>query len=201
MSHPLNSSWTLYFQRQDDDIPDIPGGYASSIHKIGKFDTIEGFWSYYSHLKRPSEIDGKLEFQIFRNDIRGMWEDEENLNGGRWFFFVNNKNVSQLWERTLLALIGEQIHEDVVGAVMAIKEGTDIFSFWTKSGHTNSSEQFIMDIAESISKAINLPPGTHMKFKQHVVHGRTQNRPLFSYTVGEPKTKRVKKAPQARKFY
>ncbi|OHS93167.1 Eukaryotic translation initiation factor NCBP [Tritrichomonas foetus] len=183
-SHPLNSPWTLYYQKQN--LGDAKNeDYASSIHKIGKFDSVEDFWSYYSHLKRPNEINENIEFHIFRNDIRGMWEDEENRSGGKWILFLKKEFSPQLWEKSVLSLIGELIHEDVLGAVIAIREDTDILSFWTRHGR-NQGDQSLIVVADSISKALDLPISTQLKFKQHLdTSNRDQQRRLFTYTVGQ----------------
>ena len=195
MTHKLQTSWTFYFQRTANDSPSED--YASSIHKIGSFNTVEGFWNYYSHLKRPGDIDSKLEFQMFRKDIKAMWEDEENRNGGRWFIFIDSKNASQLWERSLLALIGEQIHEDVIGAVISIREATDILSFWTRSGANTSNNTVAMEIAESIAKALDLQLGSQLRFKQHI--DPSNNRRSLTYNIGEPKSKRAKRNQSGKK--
>ena len=186
MTHPLQTPWSLYYQQPNPDDANNED-YASSIHKIGKFDTVEDFWTYYSHLKRPNEITENIEFHIFRNDIRGMWEDEENRSGGKWIIFLKKEFSPQYWEKTVLSLIGELIHEDVLGAVIAIREDTDILSFWTREGRGPTTDATLQAIAESISKALDLPPSTQLKFKQHFENNKFNSsrdqRRLFSYIV------------------
>ncbi|KAK8889931.1 Eukaryotic translation initiation factor 4E type 2 [Tritrichomonas musculus] len=186
MTHPLQTSWTLYYQQPNPDDTDNKD-YASSIHKIGKFDTVEDFWQFYSHLKRPNEITESIEFHIFRNDIRGMWEDEENRNGGKWILFLRKEYSPQYWEKTVLSLIGELIHEDVLGAVIAIRADTDILSFWTREGRGPTTDSTLQNIAESISRALDLPNDTQLKFKQHFENNKNNTardqRRLFSYKV------------------
>lgn len=198
MTHPLQTPWSLYYQQPNPDDANNEN-YASSIHKIGKFDTVEDFWTYYSHLKRPNEINENIEFHIFRNDIRGMWEDEENRSGGKWILFLKKEYSPQYWEKTVLSLIGELIHEDVLGAVIAIREDTDILSFWTREGRGPTTDSTLQVIAESISKALDLPPSTQLKFKQHFENNKFNNnrdqRRLFSYVVpngsGQSKNQRM----------
>jgi translation initiation factor 4E len=76
--HPLETAWTLYYQGLQSDAAD----YSLTIHKIGQFNTVEDFWSYFSHLKRVAEIADPMEYHLFREDIRGMWEDEVNRTAG-----------------------------------------------------------------------------------------------------------------------
>jgi translation initiation factor 4E len=187
MSHPLETPWTLYYQRADPDSAD----YSQSIHKIGKFDTVEDFWAVFSHLKRPSDISLPIEYQIFRHDIRGMWEDEVNCHGGKWILFLKKNYSSQYWEKTVISLIGEMIHEDVVGAVLALRDGADFLSFWTREGRTGTNDHVINDIASSVSKALELPVGTRLKFKNHNEPSRDASKPPLSFSVkGQQQTSR-----------
>ena len=184
MDHELNTPWTLYYLKQSANSDD----YASSIHKIGKFDTVEGFWSYYSHLKRPHEIEGRIEFHLFRNDVRGMWEDDENRNGGKWTILLKKEYISLVWEKTVLSLIGELVHEDVVGAIISVKEDTGILSFWTKHGRgQRQNDQLFLAVADSIAKALELPNSTTMKFKNHSEKPNQDLRKTYSYVVGQQK--------------
>lgn len=174
MIHRLETPWTLYFQKSQAD--DNAADYSNSIHRIGKFDTVESFWSYFSHLKRPNEIGTDVELHVFRNDVRGMWEDDENRNGGKWLLFLKKDLSAAFWERSVLALIGEMLHEDVIGTVISVREGTDILSFWTKTGREPGREAILSEVAETIANALNLPAGTTMRFKQHYDSRATEPR-------------------------
>lgn len=193
-THKLQTPWTFYFKRTSEE--SSGGDYASSIHRIGSFQTAEEFWNYYSHLKRPGDIRSKLEFQMFRRDVRPMWEDEENRDGGRWFIFINSDCASQQWELALLALIGEQVHEDVIGVVISIRDTTDVLSFWTRSGASNTAAA--MDVAKSIAKALELQPGAQLRFKHHN-DKNNNNRKSLTFNVGETKSKRAKRNQAGKK--
>lgn len=164
MSHQLQSYWTLYFQNSNNtDAND----YASSIHKIGKFNTVEDFWSFYSHIKRPNQISENVDIHLFRNDICGMWEDEENRNGGKWTIFLKKDVSSLIWEKTLLSLIGELFPDDILGVIIAIREETDILSFWTRQSRSPQNDPILINIAETISRVLELPNTAQFKFKPH----------------------------------
>jgi translation initiation factor 4E len=184
--HPLETAWTLYYQRPQPDVED----YSLTIHKIGKFNTVEDFWSYFSHLKRVTEIADTMEYHLFRDDIRGMWEDAVNCDGGKWILFLKKQYSAQYWEKAVISLIGESMHSDIVGAIIAVHDNVDVLSFWTRIGRTPATEQHITDIVASIAKALGLPQGTSLKFKNHYETKGTGAKPLFSYTVkGQPPRK------------
>jgi hypothetical protein len=46
--------------------------------------TVEDFWSHYKHVQPPSRLDLAANYHLFKCDIKPMWEDEQNLGGGRW---------------------------------------------------------------------------------------------------------------------
>ena len=46
---------------------------------------VEDFWRLYVHLRRP--VDDRptvCDYHVFREGIKPMWEDETNVNGGKW---------------------------------------------------------------------------------------------------------------------
>jgi translation initiation factor 4E len=191
--HPLETAWTLYYQRPQPDLAD----YSLTIHKIGQFNTVEDFWSYFSHLKRVTEISDPMEYHLFREDIRGMWEDEVNRTGGKWILFLKKQYSAQYWEKAVISLIGEAMHEDVVGAIIAVHDNVDVLSFWTRTGRTGSNDQHITDIVASIARALGLPQGTCLKFKNHYETKANGPKALFSYTVRGPQARKPSKGSKS----
>lgn len=61
-----------------------------------------------------------------------MWEDENNVKGGRWLIVVDRQRRSQLldryWLELLMAIIGEQFEDygdHVCGAAVNIRQRSD----------------------------------------------------------------------------
>ena len=50
--------------------------YESQVKKIAEFDTIEDFWAIFQHLRKPDSCKQGIEFQLFKEPIKPMWEDE-----------------------------------------------------------------------------------------------------------------------------
>lgn len=48
--------------------------YAENLKFIGRFGSVEQFWSLYSHLVRPSELTAYSDFHLFKHGIKPMWE-------------------------------------------------------------------------------------------------------------------------------
>lgn len=51
---------------------------------VSKFATVEDFWSLFTHIKQPSEVRMGSDYSLFKDEIRPMWEDKANKNGGIW---------------------------------------------------------------------------------------------------------------------
>ena len=104
----------------------------------------------YNHIKSVPELRTGSDYSLFKQGIRPMWEDEANINGGRWLITLDRKQRSteldRYWLETLLCMIGEGFNEfsnDVCGAVVNVRARQDKLALWT--GDANSSSG-IMEI-------------------------------------------------------
>ena len=114
--HPLQSEWTFYFFER----PNSPEDWQESIHPIGTFSTCEMFWAYYSHIITPEQLYQDYAIHLFKEDYKAMWESENIKNGGYFTIRIKDtKQVQHYWEKLLLNMIGEQLGNDVIGAVLS----------------------------------------------------------------------------------
>ena len=89
--------------------------------------TVEEFWSFFNHLKVPSELDKDTaaNYHFFRTGIKPMWEDSANKNGGKWVVSFN-KGDAELFDRTwmllLMGLVGEELDPtmQICGIVVSV---------------------------------------------------------------------------------
>lgn len=122
IKHPLQNSWTLWYYDHEKGKT-----WEACQHQITTFDTVEDFWSLYNHIKLPTEIKNGNDYSLFKNNIRPMWEDEQNKNGGRWIInlqkFFRHGELDKLWLEVILCLIGEAFDysEDICGAVVNVR--------------------------------------------------------------------------------
>jgi len=52
--------------------------------------------SIFSHIRPPSMLKIGCDYSVFKSDIKPMWEDITNKNGGRWLI-KNNSSLDQYW--------------------------------------------------------------------------------------------------------
>lgn len=122
IKHPLQNSWTLWYYDNEKGKT-----WEACQHQITTFDTVEDFWSLYNHIKLASEIKSGNDYSLFKNNIRPMWEDDQNKHGGRWLIsipkYFRANELDCLWLDVILCLIGEafEYSEDICGAVVNIR--------------------------------------------------------------------------------
>ncbi|CAM1508290.1 Fc.00g051380.m01.CDS01 [Cosmosporella sp. VM-42] len=162
--HPLKEAWSFWYR------PPISKAhgfieYEQTLHGIATVSTAEEFWEIYSHLKRPSALPVVSDYHLFKKDIRPIWEDDVNKNGGKWVVRMKKGVADRYWEDLLLSLIGDQFGEagdDVCGAVLSMRNGEDILSIWTRTDGGR-----VIKIRETMKHVLNFPPNTRVEFKSH----------------------------------
>lgn len=147
--------------------------YASSIVKIGSFDSVAGFFGIYDHLVKPDSVPaaGHVDYHLFREGITPVWEDAKNKNGGKWIIRLrrNDGLASLYWEELLLAIIGEQfgdLTDHICGAVVSIRANEEIISLWNADADDKEATSKIRDI---IRRELDLPHFITTEYKRHAL--------------------------------
>ena len=68
--------------------------YANTVKKIADFDNVNDFWKIFQHMKKPEHLKNGIEFQLFKYNIKPLWEDESNKKGGRISIKLKKENFS-----------------------------------------------------------------------------------------------------------
>ncbi|KAK5106862.1 hypothetical protein LTS08_000985 [Lithohypha guttulata] len=179
IDHNLRNTWNIFYRppttSRDKD-------YEKSIIKVASVSTVEGFWTAYTHLKRPSLLPTVSDYHIFKDGIRPVWEDDANKKGGKWIIRLKKGVADRYWEDLLLAIAGDQFMEasdEVCGAVLSNRSGEDVLSIWTKNnGGRNVKIRSVMKQvpqlenlltigSETIKRVLAFPPDTNIIFRSH----------------------------------
>ncbi|XP_057337797.1 eukaryotic translation initiation factor 4E type 2 [Microplitis mediator] len=161
----LQYGYTLWYSRRSVG-KQSDRRYAENLKFIGRFGSVEQFWSLYSHLSRPSELIPSSDFHLFKNGIKPMWEDLANRQGGRWAVTLRKGSVDRCWENLILAMLGEQfmVGEEICGAVVSVRFQEDKVCVWNK---TSSDTATTGRIKETLRRVLQLPSDTLMDYKPH----------------------------------
>ncbi|XP_037042991.1 eukaryotic translation initiation factor 4E1-like [Bradysia coprophila] len=176
VKHPLHDRWTMWYLKQDQKKK-----WEEMLSKVETFDMVEDFWSIYNHIRQPSELSQGDDYSMFKNDIRPMWEDAANKNGGRWLLNVDKQyrrtKLDDFWLDTLLCIMGEpfEFHEDINGAVVNVRFGGDRISIWTSDAKKKKS---VMAIGRKLKEYLRLD--SHFKLYYEVHSASKNTTPLYT---------------------
>ena len=101
--------------------------------------TIEQFWYVTSQLQPPSSINTGHTYSVFRDGVLPDWEDEANIEGGRWMISCprdeREERLETMWLEILFMMVGEHMgdfSELVNGAEACIRKKGDRLKVWLK---------------------------------------------------------------------
>lgn len=130
--HPLYDKWTLYAH-----LPHDTDWTLTSYKNILTFDTLEAGIALVETL--PEIMVKNCMLFLMRNDIKPIWEDNKNRNGGCFSFKVSNKDVFKAWKNICYSLLGQSISNNktflsnITGATISPKRNFCIIKIWTET--------------------------------------------------------------------
>lgn len=167
VQHKLQYRYNLWYSKRDNQRGKLtnPNNYDQNLKLLANFGTVEQFWQIYSYLIRPNDLSGLIEFHLFKEGIRPLWEDESNRNGGKWVLRLKKSISGRCWENLVLAILGEQFYlsEEINGAVISTRAAEDFISIWNRS----NNQRIINHIRDSLKRILNLPSNTVLTYKPH----------------------------------
>ena len=140
-----------FWYRISDDIYQTHGKYAidkkeyeNQVKKIAEFDTIEDFWAIFQHLRKPDSCKPGIEFQMFKEPVKPLWEDENNKNGGRTSIKLRKDFTTIIWEEMIVALIGnvlpKEIKDEINGIIVSSKREFNTLQIWFKNFEAKNND-------------------------------------------------------------
>ena len=179
--HPLQQDYIFsFFVKPASDF--IPSQYNQCVQQVACVKSVEQFWSMYSHIRRPSDYEGKIDLHFFKKGIRPVWEDPSNIHGGKWILHLRPLVADRIWENLLLAIVGEQFHvgEEICGAVCCMRRGEVIISVWNRSA---DNQGVVNRIKDTLTRALNLPSNTVLLYKRNdecLLDSRSYSKPTIA---------------------
>ena len=141
-THPLFTNFTFWFRINDTSLLNpyknviTYTDYENQVKKISSFSTIEDFWKIFQHLKKPEELNIGIEIDLFKNEIKPVWEEEVNKNGGKIALKLNKNYTSIIWEELIFAFIGgnlpDNIKNEINGILISSKKEFNVLQIWFK---------------------------------------------------------------------
>lgn len=141
----LSNKWTLWLH-----LPHDTDWSISSYKKVSTFNTLEDCIILIENINK--EIVEKCMLFIMKNNIKPIWEDEENCKGGCISYKISIDYVYEVWKKLNYYLIGEtlidnkDILDNINGISISPKKQFCIIKFWI----SNSEILKIHNIYEEI---------------------------------------------------
>ena len=99
-----------------------------SYHEILNFKTVEEFWVLMNNINDYLIENGM--FFIMKEDIKPIWEDELNINGGCTSLRVNKIGCKDIWVKYLVYFISNNLDSKINGISISPKKNFNIIKFW-----------------------------------------------------------------------
>ena len=139
--------------------------YANTVKKIAYFDNVNDFWKIFQHMKKPENLQSGIEFHLFKNDIKALWEDESNEKGGRVSIKLKKDSSSLVWQEIILNFIGDnfndKVKEEINGIVISIRKEFNFLQVWFKTYEKNN----INEINKNLREILQIPNEVELDVK------------------------------------
>lgn len=158
--HTTFDEWVLYAHYSH-----VKDWSLSSYIRIHNINTLEDMVCLNKYI--TSDLITNCMLFIMRQDIKPIWEDKENKNGGCFSYKIDNSSAESIWKRLSYFLISENISTDldfmskVNGITISPKKHFCILKLWMKDCSHETNDKIDCFISDGFSKL-------NCIFKKHV---------------------------------
>uniref|UniRef100_A0A6C0L164 Uncharacterized protein n=1 Tax=viral metagenome TaxID=1070528 RepID=A0A6C0L164_9ZZZZ len=127
----LDHTWNFYLHLHDNS-----DWTMDSYIKMLEFDNVE--YAILLNDEVNYDLIKKSMIFIMKNQVKPMWEDEHNRNGGCFSFKISNKDVAKVWKEVYFGLVGNSLtnnhcdYEKINGITLSPKKKFCILKIWMK---------------------------------------------------------------------
>jgi len=143
-----------------------------------------------NNISKTSELALKSDYHLFKQGVRPEWEDEQNMDGGKWAYQFKDKRVvaiDDLWLHVMLAAIGETLEADdvkeVMGVVVNVRRGFYRIGVWTRTTGAKGNRDSLKEIGRRFKEVLKLGEAEKVEFSGHTdaaLSGSTRAKPKFT---------------------
>lgn len=128
--HALDNLWTVYAH-----LPHDTDWTINSYKKLITTKHLEEFIAFNEML--PDVVISNCMLFIMKNDVKPIWEDKNNRDGGCFSYKISNSNVAQIWKKISYQLIGNNLlrsdsnkKNNINGITISPKKNFCIVKIW-----------------------------------------------------------------------
>ena len=129
--------------------------------RVTEFSNIIDFWNLFNNILSPSRIFERLEYHLFKVNVRPDADDDINKDGGHFVLECNSGDVDKHWLNTVLYLIGHNFtfSDNIVGLVVTCRPKFARIQMWIST----SDRDILNSIGTEWRTLVNYP----LRFHKH----------------------------------
>lgn len=185
--HELDNNWTFWLH-----LPHDIDWSIGSYKKLYSFNTLEDCITLIENINKL--IVEKCMLFIMKNNIKPIWEDKKNCNGGCFSYKILTENVYEIWKQLVYYLVGNTLsnNNELLTSINGISispkknfciiklwlddieklKNNEIYDFLKASDTDDTKAETNLDINSydpfNLNKLCNIDPQI-CKFKKHEV--------------------------------
>lgn len=170
--YPLRHEWVFWHDRNSNTNEEE---WEDQLKEIAGISTVQTFWQVYNNTPFTT-LPLRDSLHLFKKNVKPIWEDSRNKNGGAWIFRVPKANSQEFWKEILMMAIGEVLQEvvhkgdDICGVSISVRFNSHLIMIWNRNSNNQESVDAIRDRAlESIPEELRPAPQNYY-YKKHSSH-------------------------------
>ena len=154
MNHELNNTWTLWLHLQNDTDWSI-----NSYKKVYSFNTLENGIILIENINK--EIVEKSMLFFMKDNIKPIWEDPINCDGGCFSYKISIEYVNSVWKQLVYYLIGQTLTDNtellnsINGISISPKRNFCIIKLWVSNINNLSNNNILQDLSNNNDSLID----------------------------------------------
>ncbi|TGZ85508.1 translation initiation factor eIF4e [Ascodesmis nigricans] len=171
--YPLRHEWVFWHERNNPDATEEE--WADQLKEVTQINTVQGFWQVFNNFPFVT-LALRDSLHLFKKNVKPIWEDPRNTNGGAWTFRVPKQQSQEFWKEALMMAIGEILQDvvekgdDICGVSISIRFKSHLVSVWNRDGNNETSVNAIQTtILENLPDALK-PQPQNIYYKKHSAH-------------------------------
>ena len=139
----FNNNWSIWYHYQKNNWK------ISGYKKIYEITNIYDFWIFNNNLEKIDLLNNEHLF-IMRENIKPIWEDVNNKNGGCWSIKISTNNLYDLWIKICMYIFGETLVDNnkiINGLSISSKNSnTSVIKIWISNSKDSNIKQLPINI-------------------------------------------------------
>ncbi|KAI5854583.1 translation initiation factor eIF 4e-like domain-containing protein [Tricharina praecox] len=171
--YPLRHEWVFWHEKDDPDAS--PEKWDDRLKEIAQISTVQSFWQVFNNTPFTN-LTLKESLHLFKKNVKPLWEDPRNKNGGAWTFRVPKAQSHEFWKEVLMMAIGEILQEvvekgdDICGVSISVRFNSHLILVWTRDAENEKSRDAILaKVMESLPEEMRPQPSSPY-YKKHNDH-------------------------------